>query len=114
MPCLPPVLARDSEANPEPRQGFQWGPALQQAGMFLGIEHALRIAAEPETRESLKGPFWRDYFASVRSLRGWSDGDSLAVAYIAHPMQGSASGFIAVQNDPGFRRIEFGCSGCTG
>lgn len=108
--CLPPALAQDSEANPQPREGFQWGPALQQAGMFLGIEHAIRIAAEPETRGALKGPFWRDYFASVRSLGGWSDGDSFMVAYIAHPMQGAASGFIAVQNDPEFRRVEFGRS----
>jgi hypothetical protein len=76
----------------------------------LGLEHGVRLALEPETREGLKGPFVRDYFASVRSLRGWSDGDSFAVTYIAHPMQGAATGFIAVQNDPGFRRAEFGRS----
>ena len=108
--CIAVALAQAPDDNPEQRPGFQWGPALQQAGIFLDTEHAVRLAGQPETREHLKGSFWRDYSDSVRSLRGWRDGDSVMVNYLAHPMQGAASGFIAVQNDPGFRRAEFGRS----
>ena len=81
-------------------QKFQWRPALQQAGLFLGIQHSFRFATEPATRANRKGPFWRDYVNSAASLRGWKDGDPPLVNYVGHPMMGAVTGYIQVQNDP--------------
>lgn len=80
--------------------GFNWDGALKQSFLFLGIQHAFRLATEEGTRAELKGPFFKDYFKSLRSLRGWHDGDPFLVNYIGHPMMGAVSGFIQVQNDP--------------
>ena len=68
--------------------------------IFLCIEHAFRLATEDGTRADLKGPFFKDYFKALKSLRGWDDGDPFLVNYIGHPMAGSVSGFIQVHNDP--------------
>lgn len=81
-------------------QNFQWRPALQQAGLFLGVQHGFRFATEPATRANLKGPFFRDYINSADSLRGWRDGDPHIVNYVGHPMMGAVTGYIQVQNDP--------------
>lgn len=81
-------------------QKFQWRPALQQAGLFLGIQHSFRLATEPATRANIKGPFWRDYLHSADSLRGWKDGDPHLVNYVGHPMMCAVTGYIQVQNDP--------------
>ncbi|MGB9604427.1 MAG: hypothetical protein ACPL88_00945, partial [Bryobacteraceae bacterium] len=64
-------------SQPESAGGerFQWEPALRQAGFFLAIMHGWRLATEPGTRAGLRGPFLRDYAASVKRLRGWGDGD---------------------------------------
>jgi hypothetical protein len=94
----------------EDRAGFQWKSALKQAGLFLSIEHAVRNATEPGTRTELKGPFVRDYLNSAKGIRGWDDGDPFLVNYIGHPFQGAVAGFIQVQNDPGYRRLQFGAS----
>jgi hypothetical protein len=58
------------------------------------------MATESGSRADLKGPFFKDYFKSLRSLRGWDDADPFLVNYIGHPMMGSVTGFIQVQNDP--------------
>jgi hypothetical protein len=59
----------------------------------------------------LRGPFFRDYFASVGNLGGWADGGRFFTNYVAHPLQGAATGFIQVQNDPSGIRREFDGSG---
>ena len=82
------------------RNNFDWNAAFRQSMFFLAIEHAFRIGTEEGTRADLKGPFFKDYFRAVRSLRGWSDGDPFLVNYIGHPMQGSVAGFIQIHNDP--------------
>ncbi len=87
-------------------RGFQWGAAFNQLSFFLGFQHAFRFTFESSTRTELKGPFFRDYFASVRRLRGWSDGDSFLVNYVGHPMQGAITGFTYTNNDPAARRLE--------
>ncbi len=79
---------------------FDWNAAFKQSMIFLGIQHAFRLATEAGTRAELKGPFFKDYFKTVRSLRGWNDGDPFLVNYIGHPMMGSVTGFIQIQNDP--------------
>jgi hypothetical protein len=105
-----PVPAQTPDENPEPRPAFQWGPALRQANIFLGIEHLFRLGTERGTRTGLKGPFLRDYGRSIRSIGGWGDGDPFLVNYVGHPMGGAVAGFIAIQNDPGYRRVQFGRS----
>jgi hypothetical protein len=82
------------------RTSFDWASAFKQSMLFLGIQHAFRLLKEPDTREDLKGPFFRDYINTLKSLRGWDDGDPFIVNYIGHPMMGSVTGFIQVQNDP--------------
>jgi hypothetical protein len=82
------------------RNSFDWNAAFRQSMIFLAIEHAFRLATEEGTRAELKGPFFKDYFKAVRSLRGWDDGDPFLVNYIGHPMQGSVAGFIQIHNDP--------------
>lgn len=80
--------------------GFQWGSALRQAALFMGIQHAFRMATEAGSRADLQGPFIKDYFTTVTKLRGWDDGDPFIVNYIGHPMMGSVTGYIQIQNDP--------------
>lgn len=86
---------------------FQWKSAIGQSLMFLGVQHGYAMT-QPKTRRSLRGPFLRDYFRSVKSLGGWEDGGRFFTNYIAHPMQGSMTGFIYVQNDPRARKQQFG------
>ena len=82
------------------KDSFDWENAFKQSMVFLGIQHAFRLATEEGTRADLKGPFFKDYFRALRTLRGWGDGDPFLVNYIGHPMMGSVSGFIQVHNDP--------------
>jgi hypothetical protein len=78
---------------------FRWKPALKQYLLFLGVQHGYALTQE-KTRRELSGPFFKDYFKSVRSLGGWPDGGRFFTNYIAHPMEGSVYGFIQIQNDP--------------
>lgn len=91
-------------------RGFRWGPAIRQSLIFLGIQHGYALT-QPKTRESLRGNFFKDYARSVKALRGWDDGGRFFTNYIAHPMQGSLTGFIYVQNDPKAINQQFGKSG---
>lgn len=82
------------------RGEFNWNGAFKQSFLFLGVQHAFRLATEEGTRAELKGPFFKDYFKALRGLRGWGDGDPFIVNYIGHPMMGAVSGYIQIQNDP--------------
>jgi hypothetical protein len=93
-----------------PVPGFQWGPALRQSLLFLAVQHGYAMT-QPKTRHALRGPFFKDYFRSVRSLSGWEDGGRFFTNYVAHPMQGSFMGFIQIQNDPRGKGQTFGRSG---
>ncbi len=70
----------------------------------------MRIGTESDTRSQLGGPFWRDYFRSVKGISGWGDGDPWSINYVGHPFQGAVSGFIEIQNDAAFKNAEFGTS----
>jgi len=83
----------------EDDQGFRWSSALKQSLIFLGVQHGYAMT-QPKTRRDLKGPFFKDYARSVKSLHGWEDGGRFFTNYVAHPMQGSLLGFIQIQNDP--------------
>jgi hypothetical protein len=80
-------------------QSFHWLTAIKQSLIFLGVQHGYAFT-QPKTRRDLKGPFFKDYARSVKSLHGWSDGGRFFTNYVAHPLQGSFLGFIQVQNDP--------------
>ncbi len=103
--------AKDEETASLKKEGFNWRAAFNQSFMFLGVQHGYAILGQKKTRQALKGNFWGDYVDSVKSLRGWSDGGKFFTNYIAHPMQGSLTGFIYVQNSPQARRQQFGSSG---
>jgi hypothetical protein len=99
----------DSAASPPLDKDFRWRAAIGQSLMFLGVQHGYAFT-QLKTRRSLKGKFWKDYVDSIKSLHGWDDGGRFFTNYIAHPMQGSMTGFIFVQNDPKGRKAEFGAS----
>jgi len=80
--------------------GFRWGAAVAQSTLFTSVMHVYRITTEPSTRDELREPFFKDYLASLKGLRGWRDGDEFYVNYVGHPMQGAVSGFIQIHNDP--------------
>jgi len=92
------------------KERFHWKPALIQSGIFLGIQHGFRVLRQNYTREGLKGPFFRDWGKSVKSLHGWSDGNNFFINYIAHPLQGGLTGRIFVNNSDRAKKQEFGKS----
>jgi hypothetical protein len=69
-----------------------------------------RIATEARTRDELVGPFWKDYFRSLKGLRGWDDGDGIFTNYIAHPLEGAVAGNILIQNNRKYSMLSFGRS----
>jgi len=87
-------------------QSFHWLPAIKQSLLFLGVQHGYAMT-QPKTRRDLKGPFFKDYIRSVKSLHGWEDGGRFFTNYVAHPMQGSLLGFIQIQNDPKGMNLSF-------
>src|SRR5262249_2993891 len=95
------------------QEGFHWGPALWQSLEFLVLEHAFRLATDSEARYMVvRRPFCHNYLASASHLNmdRWGDGDDFLVNYIVHPLQGSITGNIFVQNDPEGRTAKFGKS----
>ena len=91
------------------KEKFHWKPALIQSGVFLGMQHGLRFFQKKTIRQ-LGGPFFRDWGKSVRSLRGWRDGDKYYINYFAHPLQGGLTGRIFVNNSDRAKKQEFGKS----
>jgi hypothetical protein len=103
VPTREEPLTDDRE---RPRR-FQWGAALTQSFLFLTVEHSMRLT-QPKTRAQFEGKFVKDYWACIKNIRGWGDGDGAFTNYVAHPMQGGVAGLIYVQNDPEGVRREFG------
>lgn len=102
-----PLIDRKDFEPPE-RERFHWKAAFAQSMIFLGIQHGSRLMVQPKTRNGLKGPFFKDWGASVRGLRGWDDGGIWFTNYVAHPLQGGVTGHIFVNNSDRARRAEFG------
>ncbi len=98
-----------TESRPEYSTKFKWKPALIQSGLFLAMQHGMRLF-EINTRTELDGPFFRDWKESVKGLRGWDDGGKFFTNYIAHPLQGSVTGRIFVNNSPKAQMTEIGRS----
>jgi hypothetical protein len=99
-------LAGDgTEQTPE---RYHWKGLLWESFAFFGVENAQRLFADSYFRVlTADKPFWHDYIASVKqwNWHRWSDGDDFLVAYIAHPLQGSVTEFIEIQNSPTQREL---------
>jgi hypothetical protein len=108
-PAAPPVATEPNGQFGE-KGKFQWRSAWRQSLAFLGIQHAFRMATEAGSRADLKGPFFKDYFKTLGELAAWDDGDPFIVNYIGHPMMGSVTGYIQIQNDPKGIHQEVGLS----
>lgn len=112
---LSPVCSQGEDQPPmavtpdDDAAGFQWKTALAQSGIFLGVQHAARMA-QSKTRAELAGPFWSDYFQSASSIHTWNDGDGIPTNYLGHPVMAAITGYIQVFNDPRGRRLEFDLS----
>jgi hypothetical protein len=87
---------------------FHWKPAILQSLLIQGFQHAYALTIQEKTRRALKGPFFKDYWESVKGVRGWTDGNKFFTNYVAHPMQGGMTGFIFVQNHDRAKRQKFG------
>src|SRR5215471_16883254 len=92
---------------PSLERKIQWGSLAGQSLGFLAIEEGFRYMREEGARHEHL-PFWGGYVKSVTNLHGWADGDPFYVNYVGHPMQGSVSGFIWIQNDLRYRNVEIG------
>jgi hypothetical protein len=104
-------LSIDPSLEPEPEQPerYHWRGLFAQSLFFNAIESSFRIASDDQIRYLLATkPFWHDYFASMNqfNMRRWNDGDEFLVNYVGHPMQGSVSSYIEIQNDPVGRKQE--------
>lgn len=103
-------LARSSTIDYVEKPRFQWGEAMRQSIRFLAVQHGFRLLTEKGTRQELAGPFFKDYFNTIKRLKGWDDGDPFLVNYIGHTMMGAVSGYIQIQNDPEGATQEIGAN----
>jgi hypothetical protein len=108
-PASTPLIPNREQEKLASDQSFHWLTAIKQSLLLLGVQHGYAMT-QPKTRRDLKGPFFKDYFRSVKSLQGWDDGGRFFTNYVAHPMQGSLLGFIQIQNDPKGMNLSYGNS----
>jgi len=88
---------------------FQWKPALGQAAFFTAVMDGWRFAHEPGTRDATgSGPWFQDWIDSIGETRGWDDGDGWHAGFVGHSFEGAIFGFIEQQNDPLYRKVEWG------
>lgn len=97
-------------------QRFHWGRALLESFELLSIEQAYVVHDDWKWvggSSSENGiPFnhyWRDYKQSLDAWvhSGWNDGDPNMYGYVGHPIQGVATSYIFLQNDPKYDKVEF-------
>lgn len=85
----------------------EWRNLAADSFRLLVLQHMARLT-QAKTRDELGGPFFKDYHRSVRIPKTWGDGDGWGINYVGHPVQGAASGFLWVANDPRSRQEQFG------
>ncbi len=88
---------------------FHWKPALIESLYFVSIQHGFRTI-QKKTRREFDGKFFNDWGKSVKNLGGWRDGDSFRTNYLAHPLQGSVTGRIFINNSDRSKNLDFGGS----
>jgi hypothetical protein len=104
-----------TQGRPE-KPHFHWGRALLESFELLAIEQAYvvhddwRWVAGTNSENGIPfNHYWRDYKQSLSAWvhSGWSDGDPNLYGYLGHPVQGVASSYIFIQNDPKSEGVEF-------
>jgi hypothetical protein len=102
-----PLWAQSAEPVPDSNLSVDWKSLFWQSSVSLGVMNGFRIAREQQTRDDLKGQFFGDWFRALGNMHGWNDGDEFHVNYLGHPIQGGVTGFMFVQNDRKYRRLEY-------
>jgi hypothetical protein len=100
------ALPRQPERRPD--DDIKWRSVTQESLLFTGVMHTYNLWTQPGTRDSLNGPWLNDYLHSVSELRGWSDGDTFMAPYAGHTIEGSVFGYLERQNDPRYRKVQWG------
>ena len=108
LSARPLSLAPPLKNRKHNNETFEWQSATRQAWLYTGVMHSFRFATEAGTRDTLNGPWFNDWMASVSEIRGWDDGDPFITNYVAHSMEGAIFGFIQQNNDPRYRQVEWG------
>lgn len=102
-------LAPELDDEPWRHEKYHWGGLIVQSFFFNAFENAWRMASDDQIRYLVaRKPFWHDYIGSIHqfNMGRWNDGDDFLVNYIGHPLQGSVSSYIEIQNDPTGRQQE--------
>jgi len=81
---------------------------MEASTRYLGVMHGFRIVTEAGTRDGLRGSLIGGYFKALSAMHGWSDGDGYFENYLGHPIQGAASSYIWINNDPRYSHAQFG------
>ena len=100
------VVVQPSGQPPDTK--VKWRAAIQESLLYTGIMHTFNIWTEAGTRDALYGPWFNNYLNSVSELRGWSDSDRFMAPYVGHTIEGSIFGYIERQNDPRYRKVQWG------
>jgi hypothetical protein len=102
------------EVSPKPKkEHFHWGRAMFETFSLFGIEQAYVVHDDYRWVTVENGvPFnhyWRDYKQSLSAWihSGWNDGDPNMYGYVGHPIQGLATSYIQIQNDPASEKLGF-------
>src|SRR5262245_59404660 len=48
-----------------------WHKAFFETGLFIALMNGKRMALEPVTRAGMKGPFFKDYWRSIKGSLEW-------------------------------------------
>jgi hypothetical protein len=98
-----------SRITNELRTGSNGNRPWRSTGLKFPFKHAWRFAHEAGTRDAIEyGPWFNDWVDSIGETRGWDDGDGRHASYVGHPLNGGIYGFIEQQNDPLYRKVEWG------
>ncbi len=100
------LMISPKESTPNDR--FIWVSATYQSLLYTGTMHAFNLLTEAGTRDTMTGPWMRNYLQSVSELRGWSDGDRFMSPYVGHTIEGGIFGYIFRQNSPKYRNVQWG------
>lgn len=109
----PPPSTSDPKDGVQPGEiretRFQWKPAVREYLLEISIQHGWRFIHEKGTVNTVaNGPWFHDWIDSISETRGWDDGDGWHASYVGHPLNGGIYGFIEQQNDPLYRKVEWG------
>jgi len=89
----------------------RWGHTAIEASLWLAFQNAGNIYTSYTYRvETTAGKWWDRYVNSVEGWRWnvWNDNNPFLDAYIAHPISGSITNYIWIQNDPKVQTLVVG------